>query len=447
MNKNFNSHRVELSINKLGINGEGVARLDSYTLFVDGALPGEKVTATIEQRKKSYGRARILSIEEPSKNRISPLCSRFNDCGGCQIMHLEYQEQCRQKTALVQDTLRHLGGFDDVDVSPCLASPHPFHYRNKIQLPVTKRAGSIEMGFYRRGSHEIVSYDRCFVHHRSMEESVEKIRQLLEHSGIEPYCEKSLSGSLRHVIIRSNNRGEQLIGLVTTGRQGSKLLKFAQKLMASLNSCIGVVKSVNDKAQNTIIGDKNYLLAGSAFLMEEICGIEFKISLPSFFQVNPGAAQLLYEQALDFAEVDGAKTVLDAYCGIGTLSLISARHAKRVIGIECVEQAIVDAEENARHNNVDNAQFFCGRVEDFVHLFLDVDVAFINPPRKGVDPSVVDALNAFGPKRLVYISCNPATLARDAKMLIKYRLVKAQPVDMFPQTMHVESVVRFDRVA
>lgn len=447
MNKDFNSHRVELSIDKLGIYGEGVARLDGYTLFVDGALPEEKITATIEQRKKCYGRARLLSIEEPSKNRVAPLCSKFYDCGGCQIMHLKYQEQCRQKTALVRDTLRHLGGFDDVDVSSCLPSPHPFHYRNKIQLPVAKRAGSIEMGFYRRGSHEIVSYDRCFVHHRSMEESVEKIRQLLEHCGIEPYCEKSLNGSLRHIIIRSNDRGEQLIGLVTTGRQGSRLLKFAQGIKASVSNCIGVVKSINDKAQNTMIGDKNYLLAGSPFLIEEICGIEFKISLPSFFQVNSGAAHLLYEQSLDFAELDETKTVLDAYCGIGTLSLISARRAKRVIGIECVKQAIVDAQENARHNNIDNAQFFSGRVEDFVHLFRNVDVAFINPPRKGVDPSVVDALNAFGPKRLVYISCNPATLARDAKALINYRLVKAQPVDMFPQTMHVESVVRFDRVA
>lgn len=436
---------VDLAISSLGVNGEGVAKLDGYTVFVDGALPNESVSAKINLIKPSYAKGVLLSIKHADENRVTPACARYEDCGGCQIMHLSYAAQLARKTQLVKDALKHIGALPDAVVLPAIASPEPFHYRNKIQLPVAKADGAVVTGFYRRGSHDIVPYDRCMAHHPSMEETVLRIRTLLQSSQVEPYNEASGKGTLRHFIIRANGKGEQLIGLVTTGRQNAAVSFLAKEIQRSIENVVGVLESINKKAQNVILGDKTILLAGTAFLLEELEGLTFKISLPSFFQVNLNTAKLLYRTALSFAEIDNNSRVLDAYCGIGTMSLMAATLAKHVIGTECVPQAVRDAQENARLNKLSNAKFVVGKVEENVHLFKDIDIALINPPRKGLDSRVTDAIDEFGPKRLVYVSCNPATLARDVRLLKSYKLLKVQPVDMFPQTMHVESVALLER--
>lgn len=360
-------------------------------------------------------------------------------------MHLAYDAQLTRKTQLVKDALKHIGRLPDAFVLPCLASPEPFHYRNKIQLPVGRQQNAIVMGFYRRGSHDIVPYDRCLVHHASMEETVLQIRKLLQNSRLEPYCENTTTGTLRHILIRANAKGEQLLGFVTTGRQKSEVLQLAKQVMAHLPQVVGVVESVNKRVQNVILGEKAQPLFGTPHLSEKLFDLTFKISMESFFQVNLNAALLLYQTALDFAEITETSTVLDAYCGTGTMALLAARRARNVVGAECVAAAVHDAKENARQNKIANARFVVGRVEEKIELFRDIDIALVNPPRKGLDARVVQAIDDYGPKRVVYVSCNPATLARDIKMLTQYRLVKVQPVDMFPQTMHVESVALLER--
>ncbi len=433
---------VELSIKKLGKHGEGVAYLNKLPIFIDGALPNEKVKAKIILKKPSYQQAQLLSISHEHKERIQPLCSSFKECGGCQIMHLSYQSQLEAKWQLVKDAFKTIN-FDTI--LPCLASPMPFYYRNKLQLPVTKINNKIFMGFYEKFSHKIIPYKQCLIHHSAVEESVLAIYNFLQTSSVEPYCENTKTGTLRHILLRTNQKGEQLVGLITTGRQKSALKLLAEQIQ-SLKNIIGVVENSNKNTTNTILGNKNILLTGKSFLHEKISNLNFKISLPSFFQVNLSAAEILYKTALDFAELDKNSIVLDAYCGIGTLSLMAARLAKQVIGAECIEQAVLDAEENARLNKITNAQFVKAKIEEKVELFKNINIAFINPPRQGVNIQVINALNEYGPQRLVYISCNPHTLARDAHMLKGYKLIKIQPVDMFPQTMHIESVALLKRV-
>ncbi len=440
-----NGSTQQLNIGALGVNGEGIAKIEGFTVFVDGALPGETVTAQINVVKSNYAKARLVSIDHADRERVAPACVRYHECGGCHVMHLAYEAQLARKTQLVKDALKHIGGISDAPVLPCIASPEPFHYRNKIQLPVGRQNNQIVTGFYRRGSHEIVPYERCLIHHHSMEETVVTLRDMIEKSTIVPYEEESARGTLRHLLLRANSAGQQLVGLVTTGRQKREVEDFAAALMRALPSVVGVVQSINTKKQNVILGEQSQRLAGSPFLTEELNGLSFKISMESFFQVNLEAAKLLYDVALTGADITADKTVLDAYCGTGTMSLLAAQKAKSVIGAECVRQAVRDAEENARRNQINNVRFVVGKVEERTELFRGVDVALINPPRKGLDAKVVSAIDDHGPARVVYVSCNPATLARDIKMLANYRLSTVQPVDMFPQTMHVESVAILDR--
>ncbi len=436
---------VDLTISALGVNGEGVAKLDGFTVFVDGALPNEEVSAKVNLIKPSYAKGELIHIKKADDQRVMPACRRYEECGGCHIMHLAYLAQLARKTQLVKDALKHIGGQKDAVVLPCIASPEPFHYRNKIQLPVGRVSDGIVTGFYRRGSHDIVPYDRCLTHHPSMEETVMVVRQLLQTAKLEPYSEQSTRGTLRHLLIRANGCGKQLVGLVTTGRQQKNIMAFAHAIMSAAPNVVGVVESINTRAQNVILGDQARPLVGTPYLLEQLNGLTFKVSLESFFQVNLKAALLLYATALDFAAITANDIVLDAYCGTGTMSLLAARRAKRVVGAECVSQAVRDAEENAQANGIANAKFVVGNVEEKIELFKGIDIALVNPPRKGLDERVVHAINTYGPKRVVYVSCNPATLSRDIKMLSNYRLAKVQPIDMFPQTMHVESVALLER--
>lgn len=421
----------ELTIERLGINGEGVARHDGLTVFVDGGLPGEKVKARLYERRKTYGRAAIVQRLESSSHRASPPCPLFSQCGGCQLMHLSYPQQLEAKRQRVADALERIGKFSGIEVLPCEASPHPLGYRNKIQLPVDAQ---MRLGLYARNTHDIIPVEHCHIHCELGERAFKQIQSLLKASPV---------GALRHIVIKTAvNTGQVLVILVTVNPD--PLSRFAQEIMQTVPEVKGVVQNVNPGPGNAVLSEDFRLLAGSGYIEEALMGLVFKVSPASFFQVNPAQAEKLYAHALEFSDLKGEERVLDAYCGVGTLSLVLARQAKEVVGVECVPAAIADAEENARKNGILNVQFVCAEAEKLISDLTDIDVALLNPPRKGCEGAVLDSLVKLAPKRIVYISCDPATLARDLNVLCGHGYVidEVQPFDMFPQTAHVETVVK-----
>jgi 23S rRNA (uracil1939-C5)-methyltransferase len=412
-----------LTIQRLGIHGEGVGSLDGFTVFVDGALPGEVVKASFIEKKKNYGRAKVLERLQTSPHRVTPPCPVFGICGGCQLMHLDYSEQLKAKRQRVVDALERIGKLFEVPVGTCTPSPSPLHYRNKIQLPVQ---GS-KLGLYAYNSHDLVEIEKCYIHCELGEEAFQQIKKIVR------------SAPLKHVLIKTAVKtGQVLVILVTAGKED--LTSIAEQIMQSLPQIKGVVQNINPLTGNTVLGKESRTLAGQPFIEDEICGLRFKVSPASFFQVNPQQAENLYRQALEYCDLKGDEMVLDAYCGVGTLSLLLAQKAKKVIGIEMVPEAIADAKENAKLNKIENVTFKCVEAEKFP--LSSIDVAVLNPPRKGCDPVFLERLALVKPKKLIYVSCDPATLARDLALLKEkgYTVNAVQPFDMFPQTVHVECV-------
>lgn len=436
---------TNLTIERLGINGEGVGYSEGYTVFVDGALPGELVEVQFYERRKSFGRARILQIFKASPDRAAPPCPLFGQCGGCQLMHLSYPKQLEAKRQRVEDALERIGKFQNVEVLPCIASPNPLAYRNKIQLPVYPGAGTVRLGLYAMNSHDLVEIERCLIHCELGEKAFQQIKKILKAAALPAYNPETGEGIFRHVLIKTAVHTNQvLVILVATGEVSASL---AEQILNAMPEIKGVVLNLNTAKNNTILGSQYQTLAGQGYIEELICGLKFKVSPASFFQVNPAQAEQLYQKALDFAALTGQERVLDAYCGVGTLSLILARQAKEVVGVECVPQAIADAQENVALNQVGNASFVCASAENFIPTLEAIDVAVLNPPRKGCEPSFLNHLKTLYPKHIVYISCDPATLARDLQILCSfgYKLEAVQPFDMFPQTAHVETIVKLTK--
>ena len=440
--------KIKTTIQRLGINGEGVAYSDGYTVFIDGALPGEGVEAQLVEVKKTYGRGSILSIETPSPSRVTPPCPLFGRCGGCQLMHLDYEAQLQMKRQRVVDALERIGKFTHLDVSPCLPSPSPLSYRNKIQVPVCSSDEGMSLGFYARSSHDLVEVEHCYIHCDLGEQVFKEIREVLKQSDITTYDWKTGKGALRFVIIRTAvNSGEVMVIFVVNGTPAETFKTIAQEIMKRSPRVKGVIHNTNTGSHNVVLGKEFKLLAGKDHIAETICGMTFTVSPASFFQVNPAQAERLYEKAIDFAELSGSETVLDAFCGVGTVALLMSKRAKQVIGIECVPQAIEDAKKNAQRNNVSNADFVCDAAESWIKKAKDIDVVILNPPRKGCEPPLLQGIGRLMPRRIVYISCDPATLARDLAALkeFNYAVDVVQPLDMFPQTAHVETVVKLSR--
>ncbi|MBS0615664.1 MAG: 23S rRNA (uracil(1939)-C(5))-methyltransferase RlmD [Verrucomicrobia bacterium] len=415
--------QTNIDIQRLGIDGEGVGSLEGFTLFVEGALPSENVQVEITEKRKTYGRARLLQVLSSSPHRVKPLCPLFGKCGGCQLMHLSYPQQLLAKQTRVFDALTRIGKLS-VEVAPCLPSPQPLAYRNKIQLPVSPRG---KLGLYAKDSHNLVEIERCYIHC----DLGEKVFQALQ---------PLITTDLRHVLIKTAVHTNQvLVILVTSSSQ--LLTSLGEQILKLVPEIKGIVQNIQPDPTNTILSKNFHLLAGQNYIEETLCGLTFKVSPASFFQVNPPQAERLYQKALEFAALNGAETVLDAYCGVGTLTLLLAQKAGHVIGVEYASVAIEDAKENARRNNIHNVTFHAMAAEK-----LDVpplDVAVLNPPRKGCDKDFLLRLANLKPKRIIYISCDPATLARDLRILCDngYRVEQVQPFDMFPQTAHVETVV------
>jgi 23S rRNA (uracil1939-C5)-methyltransferase len=445
MNKPQIGQIISLPIHGLGSSGEGVGYFDGFTVFVDGALPQEMVEAQMVHSQKRYGSARLLSVVQPSQDRILPPCKLFGRCGGCQLMHLSYNKQLEVKRQRVVEALARIGKIFDAPVLPCIASPSTLSYRNKIQLPTRKGERGMEMGLYARGSHDLVEVSHCPIHCSLGDQIYQTLTTLLRRFPIEPYDVMTGEGELRHLLIKTAVHTKEVLVIFVTNQKVSPLIaQIAQAVMLECAPHVkGVVHNLHQERDNVILGSVYEVLEGSGTIREHLCGLDFKISPASFFQVNPYQAAFLYLKALEYAELRGDETVLDAYCGVGTLSLIFARSAKKVIGVEWVAEAIEDALENRSLNQIDNVDFICASSESFIRSLSSVDVVLLNPPRKGCEPSFLEGIGRLLPKKLIYISCDPATLARDLAHLVSlgYRVKEVQPFDMFPQTAHVESVV------
>lgn len=426
----------QVTIDRLGIHGEGVARLDGLALFVDGALPGETVTTTIYERRKTFAKARSLAWHSRSPHRQTPPCPLFGQCGGCQLMHLSYAQQLEAKRTRVVDAMERIAKLPVVNVLPCTASPQPLAYRNKIQLPLS---ANHRLGLYARNTHDIVEIDHCQIHCPLGEKVFQHIQSLIKD---DPQVH-----NLKHVLIKTALNTEQVLVVFVT-KNATPLASLASQLMHAAAEIKGVVQNINPSENNTVLSSDFHILAGQGWIEERLCGLRFKVSPASFFQVNPPQAEALYEKVLEFAQITRAHTVLDAFCGVGTLALLCARQAKQVMGIEIVPQAILDAEENSRNNQIENATFLCGKAEENIAFLETIDIAILNPPRKGCERALLEALIKQQVPRIVYVSCDPATLARDLAILVHagYQLGSPlQPFDMFPQTMHVECVAVLEK--
>lgn len=445
-------HEVHtVRVNDLGVHGEGIGRAEGFTVFVPGALPGETVRAKISLVKKSYAVGILEEVLETSPLRTVPACPVYDACGGCQISHLTYEGQLRVKWQRVAGVITKIGGYPSELVAPVLPAADPFGYRNKMAAPVGGSAGHAVIGYYRQGSHTIIPVDACAIQQDVNNRLLSFARDFMNRHGIRPYDEKTREGDIRHIMGRTGKNGKLMAVIVTAGKKLPFEKEWVEELQHAIPEAVSIYHNIQNRPGNVILGPKIRLLWGAPKLTAEICGLTFEVSPYSFFQVNKEQAEVLYDTALAFADLHGEETVIDAYCGTGTISLCLARKAKRVIGIEIVEPAILDARKNAKTNGITHAEFLVGDAGKLMPALykkgLSPDVIVCDPVRAGCSEDVLTAAAGMAPRRIVYVSCNPATLARDIARLrpLGYTLKKVQPVDMFPQTMHVECVCLMSR--
>jgi len=437
--------KVELTITGYSHSGEGVGKYEGFTLFVPFAVLGERVLAQVEAVKKNHGRARMVEVIRPSPERSAPPCGVFGKCGGCQLQHVSYAEQLRMKERQVRDSFFRIGRMEEVMIHPVIGMDHPWGYRNKAQVPFGMEGGKVVAGFYAPKSHRIVDTDACLIQHPLNDRVIRKVKQLARRLKTPIYDERNHCGILRHVMVRTGfHTGECMVVLVTNGENLPRRQQWVEELRREIPGLKSVVQNVNPRRTNVILGPENRLLWGRKVIYDRIGDVVFAISPNSFFQVNPVQTKVLYDQVAKYAALTGVETVIDAYCGIGTIALYLARRAKRVYGVDVVGAAIRDAKQNAALNGMGHVTFEEGAAEEVMPRWhregIRPDVIVLDPPRKGCDPALLETAASMKPGRIVYVSCNPATLARDAKYLseLGYRVREVQPVDMFPQTGHVE---------
>lgn len=442
----------EIAIASLGHSGEGVGRYHDFTVFVPQALPGEKVTATVEVVKQNYAKARLVRVIEPSPDRTLPPCPVYGRCGGCQLQHLDYAAQLVAKRQAVVDAVKRIGKLDGVVVHSTIGAADPWRYRNKMQFPVGLAAGQVAVGCFAQGSHDIVAIDDCLIQHAANNAVARTVRAAVTDLGIAPYDEVSGRGVVRHVLGRVGTAsGEVMVVIVTATPDLPRRDEIISRLRREVPGLVSVVHNVNPQRTNVILGRRTVTLWGRDTITDRLGDFIFHISALSFFQVNTAQAAVLYAKAVDYAGLTGAETVIDAYCGTGTITLFLARKAAKVYGIEVVEAAIADARKNAAANNAANVEFIVGdAVEVMPRLYRQgtrPGAVVVDPPRAGCAPTVLDAFVRMEPDRIVYVSCNPASLARDLAVLAAagYRTREIQPVDMFPHTYHIECVVWLQR--
>ncbi len=443
---------VEVVIEGYGHEGEGIGRFQDFTIFISGALKGETVKANIVEVKKNYARGKVLEIVNFVPERVKPNCPVFSVCGGCQLQHLDYRSQLEMKRQRVIDAMERIGGMKDVLVHATIGMKDPWRYRNKVQYPVGLYKDKLVLGFYQQGTHRLVPVADCLIQPLITNKIALKVRELAGKYRLSVYNEKSGKGLLRHVLIKTAYlTGEVMVVLVTNGDYFPVGPRFARDLAAGYPQIKSVVQNINRTRGNVILGDINQVLWGSDGIVEKVGGLQFKFSASSFFQVNPVQTQTLYDKAVEYAELTRRELILDAYAGVGSLTLFLAKKAKMVYGIEVISKAVVNAKENAVLNGIENVRFITGTVEKELPKLISgrlfFDVAVLDPPRSGCEERVLTSLAENMIKRIVYVSCNPSTLARDLKILagLGYEIKEIQPVDMFPHTYHVECVARVER--
>lgn len=438
---------VKVVISDSGFDGEGIAKVNGYTVFVKNAVLGDELNVRILKPNKSYAYAKIEEIIKPSDKRRKAVCNVFGKCGGCDLMHIKYENQLEIKENIVKTNILKYSSYteDDFEFNKIVPSDDEYFYRNKVQIPLEMCKGQINIGFFAQSSHRVVPFDVCHIQHERINEISKVCLEFIKSENIPIYDEKTHSGIVRNIFIRDFDE-KSMVCFVTNS---SKKLKNTDKLAKSLErfNVTGIIQNVNTKKSNTLLGDKNIVLRGDEYIFASLSGMKFKISVHSFFQINTRQAEKLYKIAVDFANINKDETVLDLYCGVGTITLSMAKKAKRAIGVEITEQAVLNARENAKINGFENAEFYLGDcfkvVDSLIKSGVKADVVIVDPPRKGCSEKLLDLIEKISPKKVVYVSCNSATLARDLKILREkgFVLKKLTPVDMFPQTRHVECVV------
>ena len=440
---------LTLDIEDCGVDGEGIGKADGFTVFVKDAVIGDRIKAKIIKAKKNYGYGRLMEVITPSPYRVKPACSIARQCGGCQIQALSYEEQLKFKEKKVRGHLERIGGFKDLEMEPIMGMEEPYHYRNKAQFPVGKnKDGKIITGFYAGRTHSIIENRDCILGVKQNKDVLDRVIRHMEKYHIQPYDETTGKGLVRHIMIRYGFHTDQImICLILNGDK----LPAEKALVESLCEIPGMTSitiNVNKKRNNVILGNQLRLLWGQSYITDSIGNVSYQISPLSFFQVNPIQTEKLYGKALEYAGLTGNETVWDLYCGIGTISLFLAQRAKFVRGVEIVPQAIDNARENAKINGIENVEFFVGKAEEVLPREYDkngiyADVIVVDPPRKGCDEALLNTILKMKPERVVYVSCDSATLARDLKILCaeEYELKRVSTTDMFPQSTHVETVV------
>lgn len=442
-----------IEIKSLGSNGEGIGRYEDFTVFVPFALPKETVEARIEFVKKQYATGTLLKILEPAKDRVKPLCPVYNRCGGCQLQHLSYSAELMEKQQQVKDALERIGHLKNLTVLPTLGAADPWAYRNKMQFPVSSKAkGKLDIGCFAASTHRVINVENCAIQKEQNNQIVAVVREWMKQYKIPAYNEDKETGIVRHIMGRVGvHTGEVMVCLVTAGDMVPHMKELVRMLKTAIPGLASVVQNINKRHTNVILGEKTKKIYGSETIHDSIGTLKFNISAQSFFQVNSEQAQKLYETALEFANLSGNETVADVYCGTGTITLFLAQRAKQVYGIEIVAPAIHDAIKNARENKIHNAEFILGdaayKLPELIGSGIHPDVIILDPTRAGCEEKVLAAIARVKPKRVVYVSCNPATLARDLEYLTQhgYTAVKAQPVDLFSRTHHVECVCLMSR--
>lgn len=442
----------KLEITGMTHEGQGVGRIDGFTVFVDDAILGEIVEITIIKINKSFAIGKLLSISSSSPKRITPFCPVFEKCGGCSLQHMDYQAQLEFKTNLVKENIKRIGKLENIKVHDTIGMDTPFNYRNKAQYPVGIEKGKPVTGFYSKRSHRIIGTDYCGIQDKLSNKIMTIVNEFIISTDLSVYDEITNKGLVRHIITRVGFRTDEvMVIIVVNGKKLPNETILIEKLTTQVPEIKSIFLNINTQNTNIIFGNENVKIFGNNTIIDKIGKFLFNISPLSFFQINSIQTDVLYEKAIEYAGLSGTETVFDLYCGIGTISLFLSQKAKKVYGVEIIEDAIIDARKNAEINNITNTEFIAGEAEKVIpELYkngIKADVVVVDPPRKGCDQALLDTLIQMQPERIVYVSCNPSTLARDLNFLSEngYMAIEVQPVDMFPHTAHVEAIILMTR--
>ena len=438
-----------------GFQGEGIAKIEGITVFIDQAIKGEKIKIKILKVQKNFAYGKIVEFIEKSNTRVEPDCTTYNRCGGCNLRHIEYNETLKIKKSIVQNcmnkTLKR-----EIKINDVIGMENPLHYRNKLQYPLgLDEQNNPVMGVFSARTHNIIPIQKCFIQNEKCEEIAKDIFEFIKQNNISVYNEKTLKGTVRHIVIRIGIKTNEILVTLVLNDNKLKDKELVQYIIEKHPEVKTIVKNFNTKNTNVILGDKTEVIYGEGDIYDVLGDYKFKISPLSFYQVNPLQTEILYNTAIQFAEANNTnnhnKIALDLYCGIGTIGIFAAKHFKKIYGIEIIEEAIKDAKENAKINKIENAEFYAGDVEELLPKIIKKEnikpnVVFVDPPRKGLDTKTIEVLKQLKPEKIIYISCNPATLARDLTLLDEtYEIKEVQPVDMFPFSKHVECVCMLRR--